>query len=88
MQKRLFGSYFGAVLAAILLAGCGGGEDPAATDSAGGESSKVQEKVTLKMASAFPASLQLIGTNGSTISSEWSPRGPESPIRPTNGSRL
>lgn len=64
MQKRLFGSYFGAVLAAILLAGCGGGEDPAATDSVGGESSKVQEKVTLKMASAFPASLQLIGTNG------------------------
>lgn len=55
------------VLVMFALTGCGGGgsETASSTSDAG---TQTQEKVVLKMASAFPATLQLIGTNGIKLS--------------------
>jgi TRAP-type mannitol/chloroaromatic compound transport system substrate-binding protein len=55
------------ILTMFALAGCGGGgsDSVSSTSDAG---TQTQEKVVLKMASAFPATLQLIGTNGIKLS--------------------
>ena len=48
----------------IAMSGCGDGGGDVSQPSSGSDGQKVQQKVKLNMASAFPTSLELIGSNG------------------------
>ncbi len=65
-MKRLFGMSATALCAAAVMAltGCGEGGSPQQSAPAGETAAPAAQKVTLKMASIFPASLQLLGDSG------------------------
>ncbi|HAU83654.1 TRAP transporter substrate-binding protein [Burkholderiales bacterium] len=64
MRLDNWASHLIAVAAALILTGCGDSDGDSAQHSSGLADEKVQQKVKLNMASAFPASLELIGKNG------------------------
>ena len=63
MQKFKWLAYLLSFVMTAVISGCGGG-DSEDVQSAASDGPKVQKKVSLKMASAFPGSLELIGKNG------------------------
>ena len=64
MRVNNWASHLIAVAAALILTGCGDSDGDSAQHSSGLADEKAQQKVKLNMASAFPASLELIGKNG------------------------
>ena len=48
----------------LSVSGCGDNGGDSMQSSSGASDQKVQQKIKLNMASAFPASLELIGKNG------------------------